>query len=129
MAENITGYYAAFNKRFGWRVCHNGWCRAGETSIVATVLNSGDDDADLKIAQDIAEGLNLLLRHRAMPAPENVAETLLDEALDHVTDKPWDDHTLLHARISEFLGRPVMYAEQVNRARAFAKGDDPDERT
>lgn len=36
---------------------------------------------------------------------------LLHEAREWVTDKPWDDHTYLHKRISEALGLPVEYAD------------------
>ena len=42
---------------------------------------------------------------------------LLREALGHVTDKPWDDDTMLHARISEAIGEPVQYADMVARKR------------
>jgi len=34
---------------------------------------------------------------------------LLRESLDHITEKPWDDDTRLHERISVFLGLPVAY--------------------
>lgn len=44
-------------------------------------------------------------------------ERLLREALDHITDKPWDDPTLLHARISERLGLPVRYPDHVAATR------------
>lgn len=43
------------------------------------------------------------------PAPG--AEALLREALQHITDKPWDDSTSLHKRISEHLGLPVSYPD------------------
>lgn len=52
---------------------------------------------------------------------------LLKEALEHVTDKPWDDPTLLHARISEALGLPVEYPEDVARCRRQAAGDFPED--
>lgn len=45
------------------------------------------------------------------------AEKLLLEALEHITDKPWDDPSLLHARICEFFGKPVPYADQVAQMR------------
>lgn len=41
------------------------------------------------------------------------AEALLREALQWVTDKPWDDDTLLHKRISEFLGEPIHYQDHI----------------
>lgn len=45
------------------------------------------------------------------------ARGLLREALGHITPKPWDDTTLLHARISEFLGEPVQYPDNVKASR------------
>jgi hypothetical protein len=36
---------------------------------------------------------------------------LLHEAREWVTDKPWDDTTYLHKRISEALGLPVEYSD------------------
>jgi CHASE1-domain containing sensor protein len=38
-------------------------------------------------------------------------EGLLTEAREHITDKPWDDTTRLHRRISEALGLEVHYAD------------------
>lgn len=49
--------------------------------------------------------------------PEGTPESLLWEVLEHITDKPWDDPSLLHARISERLGLPVQYPEHVARRR------------
>jgi hypothetical protein len=48
----------------------------------------------------------------------DTAKSLLEEALEHITVKPWDDSTLLHARISEFLGKPIKYPEYVAQRRA-----------
>lgn len=45
------------------------------------------------------------------------ARGLLAEALNHISKKPWDEPTLLHARISEFLGVPVEYADSVEASR------------
>lgn len=36
---------------------------------------------------------------------------LLVEAREQISDKPWDDKTYLHKRISEELGLPVSYPE------------------
>ncbi len=36
---------------------------------------------------------------------------LLKEARDQITDKPWDDCTRLHDRISDALGMPRSYPE------------------
>ncbi len=46
-----------------------------------------------------------------------IARGLLREALKHINKKPWDEPTLLHARISEFLGVPVEYADFVEAVR------------
>lgn len=40
-----------------------------------------------------------------------VLQALLKESLEHVTDKPWDDRTHLHKRISEALCIPVQYPD------------------
>lgn len=49
---------------------------------------------------------------------------LLREAREHVTDKPWDDSSLLHARISEALGLPVEYPDMVEQFRAEQADDE-----
>lgn len=38
-------------------------------------------------------------------------EGLLREARDGITDKPWDDPSHLHKRISEALGLPISYKD------------------
>lgn len=40
-------------------------------------------------------------------------EALLREARDHVTAKPWDDRSCLHARISVALGLEVEYKDHM----------------
>lgn len=48
-----------FNRRLGhWVICHDQWCKPGETSIVATIMNSLDAEADEKIAREICERFN-----------------------------------------------------------------------
>jgi hypothetical protein len=37
--------------------------------------------------------------------------SLLAEARDQITDKPWEDTTELHARISRALGLPLSYPD------------------
>lgn len=50
-----------YNKRFGqWKICHDQWCERGKTSIVATVLTSGDDDKDAEIARQLADRWNMV---------------------------------------------------------------------
>lgn len=54
----------------------------------------------------------------AWGAAQATARALLVESLVHISPKPWDDTTLLHARVSEFLGHPVEYPELVASARS-----------
>lgn len=44
-------------------------------------------------------------------AKEKKLLALLKEAREWVSDKPWDDPTSLHKRISEELNLPVSYPE------------------
>jgi hypothetical protein len=47
------------NKRLGqWNICHNQWCEKGETSIVATVLASLNDEKDEMWARLICDRFN-----------------------------------------------------------------------
>jgi hypothetical protein len=50
--------------------------------------------------------------------PLDQATALLREALAWVPEKPWDDSTLLHKRISEFLGDPVKYPDYIKQLEA-----------
>lgn len=48
-----------FNKRLSqWWLCHDRWCGPGETSIVATILSSGDDELDKAWAEELARRFN-----------------------------------------------------------------------
>jgi len=48
-----------YNSRFGqWRICHDQWCKPGETSIVATLLTSDDPDRDADLARLICDRFN-----------------------------------------------------------------------
>lgn len=48
-----------FNARFGqWRICHDQWCERGETSVVATILTTGDDEKDADLARLICDRFN-----------------------------------------------------------------------
>lgn len=51
-------------------------------------------------------------------------KALLAESLNHITDKPWDDSSCLHARISAALGRPVQYKTHLESMRANGFMDD-----
>lgn len=52
---------AIFNKRMGMvKLCHDQWCKPGETSVVATILSTGDEIADLRLAEQIAEHWNMV---------------------------------------------------------------------
>lgn len=62
------------------------------------------------------------------------ARLLLLEALDHINDQPWEEPSLLHARISEFCGMPVMHPAYVKSVResqetAIDKGSEQSSRT
>ncbi len=72
---------------------------------VATAVTypvSEDDQEELRL-----EFFNLV----RIGGEQTTADVLLREALMHITDKPWDDSTHLHKRISEHLGRPISYPE------------------
>lgn len=50
---------AVFNKKFGqWRLCHDGLCKPGESSIVATITTTLDDNADERLAMEMAARWN-----------------------------------------------------------------------
>lgn len=52
---------AIYNKKFGqWVICHNLWCKQGETSIIATVTTSLDEKADGEIAEKLCERWNMV---------------------------------------------------------------------
>ena len=49
-----------FNKRLGqWNLCHDQWCKPGETSIVATILTTGDEQADATWAEVMCDNFNV----------------------------------------------------------------------
>lgn len=52
----------------------------------------------------------------AWKAARTKSNSLLSEALDEITDKPWDDSSYLHARISLHLGREVQYADWIEQS-------------
>jgi len=58
---------------------------------------------------------------RAWTAARRKGDALLTEALAHVTPKPWDDDSQLHARISRHLGREVEYADWIAEAAKAAE--------
>lgn len=52
---------AIHNKKFGkWVICHDKWCKPGETSIVATITSSMNEKADGEIANKICERWNMV---------------------------------------------------------------------
>lgn len=56
----MTTYTARHNKRLGiWSICHNDWCERGETSIVAQILTTEDEDKDEATAHYLVKQLNL----------------------------------------------------------------------
>ena len=54
----------------------------------------------------------------AWNAAQSMAKQLLTEALVQISDKPWDDRSLLHARISTYLGREPSYPDVVAEIKA-----------
>lgn len=52
---------AVYNKRFGQaKICHDQWCKPGETSVVAHILSAGDEAEEMKIAEEIARRWNMV---------------------------------------------------------------------
>ena len=52
---------AVYNANFGqWKICHDLWCKPGETSVVATILTSLDEKADGDMANKICERWNMV---------------------------------------------------------------------
>lgn len=50
-----------YNSRLGqWKLCHDQWCKHGETSVVAVIPSSMDDDADKRMAETLAERWNMV---------------------------------------------------------------------
>lgn len=58
---------------------------------------------------------------KAWNAARIKGDELLAQALEAITDKPWDDPTYLHARISQHLGRKVQYAESIAQYESNSK--------
>lgn len=54
------------------------------------------------------------MERKELESKLNQALNLLKEAREQITDKPWDDPTHLHKRISEELNLPVSYPEHFN---------------
>ncbi|MDV2964996.1 hypothetical protein RZ532_03350 [Nitratireductor aquimarinus] len=76
---------AVFNKRFHqWRICHDQPCEKGETSIVATVTTSLDDEADERLARQICERFNI------PETPLGKIHHLANELFEEITDYLWD---------------------------------------
>jgi len=42
-----------------------------------------------------------------------VPKALLFETLRVLSPKPWDDHSLLHARLSAMLGQEISYVDHI----------------
>ena len=52
---------AVYKQKFEqWMLVHNQFCQNGETSVVATVLVSGNPTADAKWAADLADAFNTI---------------------------------------------------------------------
>ena len=47
------------NEKLGqWKICHNLWCERGETSVVAIILTSENEERDAAIAKLICDHFN-----------------------------------------------------------------------
>lgn len=76
--------------------------------VEVEVPNDFVDDEDLSLTLfDALEGGATVGTAQAVSRDALIA--LLAEALNHITDKPWDDRTHLHGRICDALGRPRAY--------------------
>lgn len=52
---------AVYNKRLGQaKLCHDQWCKPGETSVVAVILSSGNEVEEMRLAEQIAERWNMV---------------------------------------------------------------------
>lgn len=52
---------AVWNSKMGMaKICHDQWCRRGETSVVAQVIMTGNDAADMEWAEEIARRWNMV---------------------------------------------------------------------
>ncbi len=68
----------------------------------------------IRVAQiDDRSDTHIIFLEADREKPYVSAADLLREALQWVTDKPWDDSSLLHKRISEFLNEPVKYPDYI----------------
>jgi hypothetical protein len=73
---------------------------------------SGNPTKSLHLGQDLSTGgKNIMTGKEATNILLGEAINLLQESLDHITEKPWDDDTRLHERISKYLGLPVAYPD------------------
>lgn len=53
--------WAVFNKRMGQaKLCHDKWCEPGETSVVAVILSTMDEKADMELAEEMARRWNMV---------------------------------------------------------------------
>lgn len=51
---------AVYNAKFGqWRLCHDQWCKPGETSVVATILTTENPAKDEEWAKALADHFNM----------------------------------------------------------------------
>lgn len=77
---------AVFNKKFGqWKLCHDQWCKYGETSVVAHILTSEDEERDGNMAKQIAKKFNAYddLKQLLTEAQEIVKVKAAQDAHEH----------------------------------------------
>jgi hypothetical protein len=78
----------------------------------------------IRVAQiDDRSDTHIIFLEDGREKPYVSATDLLREALEWVTDKPWDDSSLLHKRISEFIGTPVQYPEYIAKLKEDQSDD------
>lgn len=86
--------------------------------VDTTAMQSAFEEKYQRDWNDPASGEMVAVWADAWVAAQDTAKALLAESLAYITDKPWDDEALLHARVSAFLGFEVKYPELVNQIKA-----------
>ncbi|KGM36168.1 hypothetical protein [Inquilinus limosus] len=123
---------AVHNKRLGrWQLCHDQWCKPGETSIVAIVLTSEDPEADERRAKLIEARFN---EGDALQRSRDLWKETAEFVLKHATPTGWrpkmewaeDDQPIpedaqieaAHPMISEAPNVHGVYAEALRMVSA-----------
>lgn len=86
--------------------------------VDATAMQSAFEEKYRRDWNDPASGEMAAVWAEAWAAAQASAKALLGECLAHITEKPWDDESLLHARVSDFLGLEIKHPDLVNQIKA-----------